>query len=293
MAAGQGPLSGAEVSHFMREGWVIKRACLDPALLAEACDKLWAENEVPRLQRSKPSSWLSPFSDEEASSDDHNQRGSGTAGAGAGRSWRCRAVANDTVFLDLLPRAIFPIAEQLMGEGTVLWPEEGKTKPEFRFGHPGGNFAGKGTAGHGCRGVYCLLPQPLDVPRVPMQGHVDGWAGDSWRMSAHCYLEDVTPGGGEFCLWPRSHRQLWHKHRGVSYAETWAKAGATRYGVTDPAAPLVPFAEEEPEAYHAELAAIRKDTAPVACALKPGDVVIWVSLRAPNLLCDARLLDSV
>ena len=76
---------------------------LNTLTIAEARDKLWAENEVPRLQRGNPASWLSPFSDEEASSDDHNQRGSGTAGAGAGRSWRCRAVANDTTFLDLLP----------------------------------------------------------------------------------------------------------------------------------------------------------------------------------------------
>ena len=187
---------------------------------------------------------------------DQNQR--------SARGWRCRAIAADESILDLLPRRVFHLAEQLCGQGSLVYPD-GVTQPEYTFGHPGGNYAGKGTAGQACRGCYCVMPQPLDVPRMrsAMSAHVDGWAGDRWRVSCHTYLENVSPGGGEFAVWPGSHRRLWHRHRGVSYARTLAATLGE------------PFDADESEDYRQELAAIKVDTAPVACHMRAGDVVFW------------------
>jgi len=104
------------------------------------------------------------------------------------------------------------VAEQLCGAGTLIYPKgsEALTHQEYTFAHPGGNHASKGTPGHACRGIYCVMPQTLAEPRSPSAGsaHVDGWAGDRWRVSCHTYLEDVAPGGGEFGVWPESHRRL-------------------------------------------------------------------------------------
>ena len=195
-------VSERELRSFMRDGYLIKRGCLDPSLLQPARDRMWEMNEVPRLQRDEPESWLQPFVEHEQSPADQNQRSAGAGSGGAvsgGRSWRLRAVGAEELFLDLLPRAVFPIAEELCGAGTLVWPD-GATQKDFTFGHPGGNYAGKGTAGQALRGVYNVLPSPLDVPRnnIAQSAHVDGWAGDRWRVSCHAYLEDVTPGGGGF-----------------------------------------------------------------------------------------------
>ena len=250
------PLTQTQIRTFLRDGFLIVRNALDPKLLDEARDLLWAESQVPRLQRDDPTTWLQPFSAEEQSTVDQNQR--------SGRGWRLRSIAADDIVLDLLPRRMFHLAEQLCGKGTLIYPS-GNTRPEFTFGHPGGNYAGKGTAGEACRGCYCILPQPLDVPRSNSaeSAHVDGWAGDRWRVSCHAYLEDVLPGGGEFAIWPGSHRRLWHRHRGVSYARTLAGTRGEE------------FSESETDEYMAELNAIKRDTTPVAFAMAAGDCVFW------------------
>ena len=56
-------LSEQQVRTFMRDGWVIQRQVLSPALVAAARDRLWHPEvqEVPRLTRSVPASWLAPF----------------------------------------------------------------------------------------------------------------------------------------------------------------------------------------------------------------------------------------
>lgn len=87
----------------------------------------------------------------------------------------------------------------------------------------------------------------MTLQRSPSVGsaHVDGWAGDRWRVSCHTYLEDVAPGGGEFGIWPASHRRLWHRHRGVSYGKALAGLDG------------VPYSETETADYVEELAAIK------------------------------------
>jgi hypothetical protein len=261
-------VSTAEVAFFLREGYLILRRVLDPALLKAATDRVWEVNPVSRLRRVEPTTWLAPFSPDEASpSEDHQQR--------SGMSWRCREVANEELFLDLLPRRLFPLASRLAGEGTLVWPA-GRCKPGANFGHPGGNFHGKGSPGQACRGVYCVLPSP-HAPRsdVATTAHVDGWAGDRWRLSCHCFLGDAAAGvagaGGGFGIWPGSHRQLWHTHRGVSYSEAWGRAHLTP---TELAA-IPPDTWVESTKYLDIKRHILETVTPVDCALSPGDVVIW------------------
>ena len=40
-------------------------------------------------------------------------------------------------------------------------------------------------------------------------GHCDGWDGARWRLSLATFLDDLPPGGGALCLWPRSHHRLY------------------------------------------------------------------------------------
>jgi hypothetical protein len=136
-------------------------------------------------------------------------------------------IGDHAALLDLLPRAAFQLAEQLCGKETLIYPTGGGDTP---FAHPGANHAAFHIPGapitrpgHACRGVYCSLP-PLDTPqaaaawgghRRTFHGHVDGWEGQRWRLSASTLLQDVGPGGGGFCVWPGSHRATWGLHMGL------------------------------------------------------------------------------
>ena len=57
------PLSRAELAHFKREGYVIRRGALQPELLAAARDRLWASNTSATLRRGEPASYVGGFSE--------------------------------------------------------------------------------------------------------------------------------------------------------------------------------------------------------------------------------------
>jgi hypothetical protein len=101
----------------VREGFLLKRGLLDPVLMARCRDRMWEVNEVDRLERCRPASWVGQFSDEEACADVGRYRG--------GYGWRSRAIGTEELFLDLLPRnkAVLQIAEELLGAGTVASSE--------------------------------------------------------------------------------------------------------------------------------------------------------------------------
>lgn len=131
-----------------------------------------------------------------------------------GLHWGCREVGGTDVFLDMLPRACWGAAEQLCGEGTLVYPA-GETQSEWNFAHPGANAQGIGSPGQACRGVYANFPPRLtDEEREELRsrsasgGHVDGWDGDRWRVSVNTTLDDVPPGGGAFTIWPGSHIRI-------------------------------------------------------------------------------------
>ena len=59
-------LSAAQIAQFKADGFLALPAVLDPALCAQARDRMWAELTlaVPRIRRSDPSTWT-PFTDAE------------------------------------------------------------------------------------------------------------------------------------------------------------------------------------------------------------------------------------
>ena len=63
---------------------------------------------------------------------------------------------------DMLARPCFAAAEQLCGEGTLIYPE-GKTQPGANFAHPGANFRGVGSPGQAGRGVCECSNGPLGL----------------------------------------------------------------------------------------------------------------------------------
>ena len=54
--------------------------------------------------------------------------------APSGLTWGCREIGGTEEFLDMLPRACWGAAEQLCGEGTLIYPA-GDTRPGANFAH--------------------------------------------------------------------------------------------------------------------------------------------------------------
>ncbi|MDE0449883.1 MAG: phytanoyl-CoA dioxygenase family protein [Spirochaetaceae bacterium] len=96
------------------------------------------------------------------------------------------------------------------------------------------------------RGIYCTLPFG-DRPRPPVGCHCDG---HPFHLGVVGYLDDVAPGGGGFHVWPGSHRAFYHTFR-------------------------TGYVHEPTEAHDAALERVNRDTPPVECHGKAGDVVFW------------------
>lgn len=177
-------LSSSQLAQFARDGVLILRGVLDPSLCRAARDRLW-ECAPPqgRFRRACPSSWVGPWSTEEEEYMVTGSRLEGPQGkpVRAGFDWQVRHVASEELLLNLVPRAVMPVAEQLLGAGTVAEPT-------------------------GTRGFYCYLPRPPSVARKEDApgAHVDGWV-NRVRLEAIGYFDDVPPGGGGFQCWPGTH----------------------------------------------------------------------------------------
>ena len=177
-------LSPSQLTQFARDGVLILRGVLDPELCRAARERLWdCAPPQGRVRRDRPSSWVGPWREEEEEYMVTGSRLEGPRGKAvrAGFNWQVRHLASEELLLDLVPRAVMPVAEQLMGAGTVAEP--------------------KGT-----RGFYCYLPRPPSVPRGndAAGAHVDGWV-NRVRLEAIGYFDDVPPGGGGFQCWPGTH----------------------------------------------------------------------------------------
>jgi hypothetical protein len=208
MGYGIDRLSDEDVQFFKTYGYLVKESVLDPALVRAARELWWSHCPSPFVSGDDPDSWLGGFDGPDA--EELKRTGTESNSAG-GLHWGCRAVGGTETFLDMLPRACWGAAEQLCGEGTLIYPA-GDTQPEWNFAHPGANSQGIGSPGQACRGVYANFPPRLsDEERAAMRaqplggGHVDGWDGDRWRVSVNTTLDDVLPGGGAFSVWPGSH----------------------------------------------------------------------------------------
>jgi hypothetical protein len=94
-------LSEQEIAFFAENGYLIKRAVLDPDLMAQARDRLWAD-APPELKRDDPATWVGAFA---------QTRG----------TWKHREPGGEPWMVDLLARnpTIRGVAEQLLGQGTL------------------------------------------------------------------------------------------------------------------------------------------------------------------------------
>lgn len=177
-------LSHSQLAQFARDGVLILRNVLDPTLCRAARDRLWdCAPQDGRFQRESPSSWIGPWREDEEKYMVTGSRLEGARGKAvrAGFNWQVRHVAREELLLDLVPRTVLPVAEQLLGAGTVAEPM-------------------------GTRGFYCYLPRPPSAPRESdaTGAHVDGWV-NRVRLEAVGYFDDVPPGGGGFQCWPGTH----------------------------------------------------------------------------------------
>lgn len=243
-------LSPADLDFFVREGYLIKRDALDPALCRSALDELWRTNESSVVSRGEPESWVGAFGDDDRSSDHENVRGNPPD------VWYCKRSRASTLMLDLVPRRLMAAAEQLLGEGTLVSPDEGRPPDDAPKKTGAADMPGneRGIGQH-LRGVISIMPQPPDAPRAPQTGlHVDG---HPFSLGVCAYLDVVPPGAGAFACWPRSHRRLFH-------LQPW------HYSSRNAAAEEPPNPRAE-----AELEAILRDTHPVECTGDAGTVIMF------------------
>eukprot|EP01048_Picozoa_sp_COSAG05_P028780 COSAG05_NODE_9117_length_646_cov_0.848263_1_plen_174_part_01 len=120
-----GALNPGQVQQFIEDGYLVLPAILDPQLCAQARDEMWdvLHAHVPRLQRHNPSTW-EPFTDSEQvlrKPETNSHDGGDILFECQGHRFTIRNGTSE-LMLNLCPRAIFPIAEQLLGKGTVVYP---------------------------------------------------------------------------------------------------------------------------------------------------------------------------
>ena len=289
-------LTPDQIAQFKRDGFLVLPSVLDPALCRQARDEVWETiaSHLPRMKRDDPSTW-GPLTEEESTTLKARRPESGGDPyfSGGGHKFFVRNGAEE-LLLNLAPRALWEVAEQLLGEDTVVRPEGvdesgGATGPCFmcddavgglvtHVGHDMG-WPAKGTFatepalclpktgpvwfnGQGTRGLYCTLPNSPS-PGPDFKGaHSDGPCYGRFRLQMSAYIDTVPPGCGGFTVWPGSHARIWPEQwkaykEGEKHTDKHLaerKAG----GYTDPV-----------------ILQIKKDTQPVDCHGPAGTVVLW------------------
>ena len=188
-----------------QDGFLVLPGALDADACAEMRDRMWAEISaaVPRLDRNDSKTW-GPFTADESPSQrrpEHNNSHEGgdvRFECGPGHRYTLRNGADD-FHLDFFPRALWDVAEQLLGRDELTYPRgevDGKisgpcfmdaatesglathTAREPRWPPPlateeleitktGPGFMN----GQGTRGLYCTMPNSNDPREVK---HSDG-----------------------------------------------------------------------------------------------------------------------
>ena len=241
-------LTREEIAHFKREGFVIRYGLLDPGLMAKCRDRLWQGAPV-RMDRDDPTTYFGPLrKDEEIGSGSHGIMHNSKAGF----IWKERAAGGEQLMLDLLPRALMPIAEQLLGKGRVVQPsgEDVGTmlgvSDDENFPHVLAEVSGSSdigikplcarylhliekeefpvklmedaklyemfVVGTRARGIYATLPQPPGTQR-PLVSEGGHNDGHPFVLGVEAYIDDVPPNGGGLQLYPQAHRRVFSSYR--------------------------------------------------------------------------------
>jgi hypothetical protein len=98
-------LSAGDIAFFKRDGYLIKRGVLDPALMARARDRMW-EAAPPHLDRNSPDTWVGAFPE---------QRGVWKFREPGAEEWMVRLLLADP--------SVRNTAGQLLGEETLAQAE--------------------------------------------------------------------------------------------------------------------------------------------------------------------------
>ena len=288
------PLTESQIAQFKRDGFLVLPGALDSELCRRARDDMWEAiaEYLPRMKRDDPSTWT-PITDEEAAGFPQSQHGGQPYFGGGGTRFYVRNGTKDFM-LDLGPRALWTVAEQLLGEGTVVWPagrdksgstigpclmndealevlygrdlETWPTLPTFqtqtlRLPQQGLEL----LTGQGTRGLYCTLPNS-PAPGANWRGaHSDGSSYGRFRLNFAAYIDDLPPASGGFTVWPGSHTRIWKHHW-----ETF-HAGETHVGRRD-ALRKLGGRETMPDPV---VEAVKSDTEPVDTYGPSGSVVLW------------------
>ena len=284
-------LTTSQIAQFKREGFLVLPGALDPELCRQARDQMWDAigEHRPSMKRDDPSTW-GPITEDEAAAQ-ASQFDAYFAGKGE-RLYVCNGA--DELMLDLAPRALWDVAEQMLGEGEIVWPagldESGfATGPchmsddvmENLWGADLDKWPGEPSfkteelrlprtshthlSGQGTRGLYCTLPNSPSPGPNWRGAHSDGAAYGRTRLQFAAYIDDLPPASGGFTVWPGSHTRCWETHWKVFHGgETHVarrdrvrKAGGYEF-IADPI-----------------YEAVKGDTEPVDTYGPAGTVVLW------------------
>ena len=128
MARTAPPLSTAQVAQFKRDGFLVLPDCVDPALCEALLDASWDELTsvwAPNLRRGDVSTYV-PAALEAPSKRDPERNNSHPGGdprfdCGGHRFYLKNGA--DERSLDLFPRALWPVVDQLCGKDRCVWPK--------------------------------------------------------------------------------------------------------------------------------------------------------------------------
>ena len=291
-AVAQAPrLTSDQIAQFKREGFLVLPGVVDPELCRQARDQMWdtIAQYRPSMKRDDPSTWT-PISEEENASYTREATGGDPYFGGGGHRFYIRNGAED-LLLDIGARVVWDVAEQLLGEGEVVYPAgldatghttgpcyltEGAVKGmESHLGDKTREWTGPPTnktgplrlpktgphwvTGQGTRGMYCTLPNGSPRgPNYPSAHSGEGMGSESrWKVQTAVYFDDLPLGAGGLHLWPGSHARVWEAYRELKQSGSG-------------------------EAYdgykHPVVADIKADTEPVDTHGPAGSVVLWHSI---------------
>ena len=264
---------------------------VDPELCRQARDQMWdtIAQYRPSMKRDDPSTWTA-ISDEENASYVREATGGDPYFGGGGHRFYIRNGAED-LLLDIGARVVWDVAEQLLGEGEVVYPagldatghttgpcfltEDAVKGMESHLGDKTREWTGPATnrtgplrlpktgphwvTGQGTRGMYCTLPNGSPRgPNYPSAHSGEGMGSESrWKVQTAVYFDDLPLGAGGLHLWPGSHQRVWE-----AYREIKESGSGERY-----------------DGYkHPVVADIKADTEPVDTHGPAGSVVLWHSI---------------
>jgi hypothetical protein len=286
-------LTEEQIARFKRDGMLVLPGVLDAELCRQARDQMWeiiAENR-PSMRRQDPATWV-PFSEEESESYPRADSGGDPYFTGRNHRYYIRNGVEE-LSLNVAPRALWGIAEQLLGKGQVVWPagadEEGVTTGpclltettikgfEPHLGGEPEKWTGPITGrteeirlprtgptwltGQGTRGLYCTLPNSPPPPENHRGAHSEALFDTRWRIQIAAYIDDLPPQAGGLTLFPGSHRRIWDYWEAIH---------------RDTPPPATPEGTPDWDGYTAPpLPEIKADTEPIETAGPVGSVVLW------------------